>query len=107
MTMITHLLSDVVKQKEKRIKFVHKKLQLRKAEVASQRFFPPLGSEVYREVLADLKIQCVVCKGSADGVVSKIANYSKCPVLSSDSDFYMYNLHSGFVTIIRTVKYEE
>lgn len=93
----------IVKRVRDRIRQVHKELSRpdRKAEVRSQSIFPALGSEVYVQALMDLGIEYVVVDGEADDALVEIANYYGCPVLSSDSDFYIYNVKGGLVRLER------
>ena len=52
--------------------------------------------EVYRMALCGLGIQFYVADGEADVVTARLANYYRCPVLSLDSDFFVFRLVRGF-----------
>lgn len=62
--------------------------------------FPLLLRDVFREVLCDLKIQFTVCEYEADDEIAAMARYLSCPVLSYDSDFFIYNvLYIPYITV--------
>ena len=61
------------------------------------RILPPLFSEVYRMVLYRLDIKFHVADGEADVVIATLANKYGCPVLSEESDFFVFRLIGGFI----------
>ena len=91
--------STTMRREKERIRQIHKEIsgEDRKSEVRSQNVFPALAADVYVNVLVDLRVEFVMVDGEADDTLVEIANYYKCPVLSSDSDFYMYNLDGGYI----------
>ena len=72
-------------------------IELHKNESVKDKVFPSLGAEVYVNVLEELKIEYIVVDHEADDSIVGIANFYKCPVLSSDSDFYLFNIKGGYV----------
>ena len=58
---------------------------------------PLLCSEVYRMTLYDLNIEFYVADGEADPVIARVANHYSCPVLSNDSDFFVFKLIGGYI----------
>ncbi|KAH0944447.1 hypothetical protein HN011_005734 [Eciton burchellii] len=61
--------------------------------VASQhknKFFPLLLREVFKDVMNEKGIKYVQCMFEADNTIAAIARILDCPVLSYDSDFYIY-----------------
>ena len=64
------------------------------------RILPPLCSEVYRMALHDLNIQFFVADGEADVVIARVANHLSCPVLSNDSDFFVFRLIGGYIPML-------
>jgi len=54
--------------------------------------FPICGKEVFMEVLNDLCIEVRQCSYEADEVIAQLAMKEKCPVISNDSDFYIFNV---------------
>ena len=62
---------------------------------------PILASEVYRMALHALDIQFYVADGEADSVIARVANHYSCPVLSKDSDFFIFRLVGGYIPFKR------
>ena len=62
---------------------------------------PLLAIEEFQYTLSKLGIKQVVVDGEADTTIAQLANYYFCPVLSKDSDFYMYVLRGGFIHMDR------
>ena len=54
--------------------------------------FPLFGKEVFIEVLVNMGIEMKQCSYEADEVIAQIAMKEKCPVISNDSDFYIFNV---------------
>lgn len=50
---------------------------------------------VFRSIIVDAKCQVVQCIYEADSQAARIARDLKCPLLSSDSDFYLMDLPGG------------
>nr|XP_026488784.1 protein asteroid [Vanessa tameamea] len=62
--------------------------------------FPFLFRDVFKDVLNDLKINYTVCEFEADDDIASLARHMNCPVLSYDSDFFIYNvLYISFNTL--------
>ncbi|KAI1283017.1 Protein asteroid -like protein 1 [Halotydeus destructor] len=61
--------------------------------------FPVLTIEVFRNVLKTLKIPCISPLVNYDTTIALVANELNCRVLSADSNFYMFNLKCGFVSL--------
>ncbi|XP_048190869.1 protein asteroid homolog 1 isoform X2 [Perognathus longimembris pacificus] len=57
---------------------------------------PLLIREVFIQVLIKLQVCFVQCFSEADRDIMTLANHWNCPVLSSDSDFCIFDLHTGF-----------
>ena len=51
----------------------------------------------FMQVVRDMEIEFCVAEGDADKVIASLANHHNCPVLSSDSDFFIFDLKCGFV----------
>ncbi|XP_045765750.1 protein asteroid-like isoform X3 [Maniola jurtina] len=58
----------------------------------SLQIFPYLLRDVFREVLIEMKIPYTICEFEADDEIAALARYLQCPVLSYDSDFFIYNV---------------
>ncbi|XP_035985202.1 protein asteroid homolog 1-like [Fundulus heteroclitus] len=60
---------------------------------------PPLVKDIFIQILQEEKIEMEQCLGEADQTVVRYANEKKCPVLSNDSDFYIFDVPEGFLLI--------
>ncbi|CAI5657784.1 unnamed protein product [Oreochromis niloticus] len=60
---------------------------------------PPLVKDVFIEILKVKGIEFEVCLGEADPEVVSKANQKKCAVLSTDKDFYIFDVHKGFLNL--------
>ncbi|XP_031199477.1 protein asteroid homolog 1 isoform X2 [Mastomys coucha] len=60
---------------------------------------PLLIREVFIQVLMRLKVCFVQSFAEADRDIMTLANHWNCPVLSSDSDFCIFDLKSGFCSL--------
>uniref|UniRef100_A0A096LQR9 Asteroid domain-containing protein n=1 Tax=Poecilia formosa TaxID=48698 RepID=A0A096LQR9_POEFO len=60
---------------------------------------PPLVKDVFIQVLQELQVEIQQCFGEADLTAALKANEKKCPVLSNDSDFYIFDVQEGFLSI--------
>uniref|UniRef100_A0A3P9DS28 Asteroid domain-containing protein n=1 Tax=Maylandia zebra TaxID=106582 RepID=A0A3P9DS28_9CICH len=58
---------------------------------------PPLVKDVFIEILREKGIKFKVCLGEADPEVVSEANQQQCAVLSIDKDFYIFDVHKGFL----------
>lgn len=58
---------------------------------------PLLTRDVFRQVLAELGVPLVQCVSEADFEIASLANHWQCPVLSNDSDFYIFDLPGGYL----------
>ncbi|KAI1283070.1 Protein asteroid -like protein 1 [Halotydeus destructor] len=61
-------------------------------------WFPVLTHLTFTNVLKELKIPCITSLFHSDTTIAKVANELNCPVLSSESNFYMFDLNSGFIS---------
>ncbi|CAL8234032.1 unnamed protein product, partial [Arctogadus glacialis] len=62
-------------------------------------FYPRFTTTVFEQTLNDMKVPLVRCFGEADGQLAALAREWCCPVLSRDSDFYIYDLPEGFLPL--------
>ena len=56
-----------------------------------------LAIEVFQQTLCELGVSLYVVDGEADAMIVQIANHYSCPVLSSDSDFFIFNVENGYI----------
>ena len=66
---------------------------------------PQLTYTVLVNVLVHMGIPMYVGDGEGDESCVKIANSLDCPVLSNDSDFYLFDIHQGYIELDR-IKFE-
>lgn len=71
-------------------------LMSRQAHVGGN-ILPLLAFETFQYTLSSIHVKQVVVDGEADIIIVQLANFYACPVLSKDSDFYMYALKGGFI----------
>ena len=62
--------------------------------------FPPSIMSVFEQTLNDMKVPLVKCFGEADGQLAALAKEWSFPVLSGDTDFFIYALPKGFCPCI-------
>ncbi|XP_068603137.1 single-strand DNA endonuclease ASTE1 [Brachionichthys hirsutus] len=60
---------------------------------------PILAKNVFIEVLIQRGVPLVQCLFEADWEIACLAHQWKCPVLSNDSDFYVFDLPGGFLPL--------
>ncbi|XP_060078922.1 protein asteroid homolog 1-like [Ylistrum balloti] len=58
---------------------------------------PILAYETFRRTLLDLGVPHCVCDFEADDQIAVLANEFNAPVLSYDSDFYVFDLKAGYI----------
>lgn len=58
----------------------------------SLRIFPLFLRDVFRNVLSEINVPYTVCEFEADDEIAAMARYLNCPVLSYDSDFFIYKV---------------
>ncbi|XP_014362681.2 protein asteroid [Papilio machaon] len=59
---------------------------------SSLQIFPLLLRDVFIEVLIEMMVPYTTCEFEADDEIAAMARYLNCPVLSYDSDFFIYNV---------------
>ncbi|KAI7806980.1 protein asteroid-like protein 1, partial [Triplophysa rosa] len=77
-------------QKQGRIRRAHNLSVGRRGECP-----PLLIKNVFRQTLQELKVPFVQCLEEADWEIAALAKQWNCPVLSNDSDFYIFDLPAG------------
>ncbi|KAJ4933396.1 hypothetical protein JOQ06_030227 [Pogonophryne albipinna] len=65
----------------------------------SKNILPTLVKLVFRQTLRRLDVQVAQCYGEADPEIAALAREWQCPVLSEDSDFYIYDLPEGVLPL--------
>lgn len=59
---------------------------------STMQIFPLLIRDVFIEAIIDLNVAYTVCEFEADDEIAAMARHLNCPVLSYDSDFFIYNV---------------
>ncbi|XP_076674881.1 protein asteroid-like [Andrena cerasifolii] len=68
------------------------------------KFFPVIIKEVFKDVIREKNIRHVQCLFEADNAIAAVARILNCPVLSYDSDFYIYGtLYVPFDTLEKNI----
>uniref|UniRef100_A0A672GUT1 Uncharacterized protein n=1 Tax=Salarias fasciatus TaxID=181472 RepID=A0A672GUT1_SALFA len=65
----------------------------------SHGILPPLASWVLKQTMARLQVPLAQCYGEADQEIAALATEWQCPVLSNDSDFFVFPLPLGLLPI--------
>ena len=63
------------------------------------KILPVLAYETFRNALNRMHIDCVTCDSEADQQIASLAVHWSCPVLSNDSDFFIFNMPAGVVLL--------
>ena len=61
------------------------------------RIIPGLCSREFIMALSDLGVSFFVADGEGDETIARVANHYSCPVVSNDSDFYIFRLKGGYI----------
>ncbi|VDH95446.1 Hypothetical predicted protein [Mytilus galloprovincialis] len=65
----------------------------------SKKCFPILSHRCFTYTIKKLGIPIEACNYEADHEIASLAKSWKCPVLSNDNDFYIYDLPGGFIRL--------
>uniref|UniRef100_A0A667ZHA1 Asteroid homolog 1a n=1 Tax=Myripristis murdjan TaxID=586833 RepID=A0A667ZHA1_9TELE len=84
------------KRAEALIQAAHEKSQGRPTQ---ENILPPMCSSLFRQTLVRLEVPVVQSFLEADQEVAALASEWQCPVLSGDSDFYIFDLPAGLLPI--------
>ena len=92
--------SEIVRRKRDEIKYIHKHIRTPGRHCCT-RILPYLCPTVYLKVLSEMSVQFYFSDGEADVTIARVANYYGCPVLSNDSDFFIFHLRGGYIPYVR------
>lgn len=90
-------------QTDKKFKTLQERTQskIREAHALSRGshgyILPLLAREVFKQVLFELGVPLVQCISEADFEIASLAKHWGCPVLTNDSDFYIFDLKGGYL----------
>ncbi len=85
------------KRLSSRLKLLQKMECQRERVAGCEPFLPFLAKVVFVDALYENGIKFFVADGEADRDIVSLANHRKCPVLSKDSDFFIFNLEHGVI----------
>lgn len=88
-------LETVTQRAEQRIERAHRAAK----DGGKENILPIMTKWVFRQTLTRLKVPVAQCFGEADREIAALADKWQCPVLSNDSDFYIFNLSAGLLPI--------
>lgn len=88
-------LETVTQRAEERIQRAH----LAAVGGSQENIMPELVKMVFKQTLARLEVPVAKCYGEADQEIAALANEWNCPVLSNDSDFFIFDLSAGLLPI--------
>ena len=77
----------------------HMKTQRELETRVSMSGLPQLAYTTLCNVLTDLNINCYVADGEGDEGCVRIAKFLNCPVLSNDSDYYLFDIPNGYIQL--------
>ncbi|XP_045216978.2 uncharacterized protein LOC123566724 [Mercenaria mercenaria] len=72
----------------------------------TEELLPILSKITLCQILEELSIPHMACVYEADKEIAVLANKYECPVLSDDSDFYVYSLNMGSISMACMVESE-
>ena len=90
----------MLKRRKEWIEHIHSRLSSKPVE-ATGRILPLFAIEVLQQTVLELQIPLYVADGEADAVLVEVANFFHCPILSSDSDFFIFNVNDGYIPFNR------
>lgn len=88
-------LDTVTQRAKERVEKAHRAA----VEGGKQGVIPVLTKWVFRQTLKRLRVHVAQCFGEADREIAALACTWLCPVLSNDSDFYIFSLPAGILPI--------
>ena len=99
---VTCYKEEAFKRRQRTTSEIYKTLLDEETRNKPKRIIPPvMFHEAFRNVLHELQIPLYVVDSEGDWDTVAIANYYGCPILSNDSDYYMYNVEGGYIPFCR------
>ena len=78
-----------------KIKAIHSIVQYNSGKI-----IPLLVFDTFCLILEENGVPYVICDGEADAQIASVAKHKQCPVLSNDSDFYVFDV-PGWISCVR------
>ena len=74
--------------------------EVRRDKTASKPTISTLAYTVFHNALRDMEVEVYVADGEGDAACVEVANFlNNCPILSCDSDFFLFNIPGGFINL--------
>ena len=74
--------------------------EVRRDKTASRPTISTLAYTVFHNALRDMEVEVYVADGEGDAACVEVANFlNNCPILSGDSDFFLFNIPGGFINL--------
>ena len=89
----------IMKKMERSEQTFQEELRRRPSESTSGAQLPHLVYSVLYNVLKEVNVPLYVGNGEGDETCAQIANFFNCPVLSDDSDFFLFDLAGGYIQL--------
>lgn len=77
--------------------------QYRRVATRCGEVLPLLSKLTFIQVLAELNVAHVACLYEADREIAVLARKWNCPVLSDDSDFFVYDIEAGCISVSQLI----
>ncbi len=93
----------ILRRRKEWINYIHRTVGNMRARprVAIGQIIPMLAIEVFKDALLEMSIPQYTVDGEADYTIVEIANFFSCPVVSRDSDFFLFNVIGGYIPLDR------
>ena len=94
----------VRERQERRFQQIQQYQSDRSADSAKSSILPLLARLVFADALQDAGVPFYIVDGEADTEIVAVANFYGCPVLTDDSDFYIFNVKGGYIPLQHFLK---
>ena len=74
--------------------------EVRRDKTASKPTISTLAYTVFHNALRDMEVEVYVADGEGDAACVEVANFLNCPILSYDSDFFLFDIPGGFINLL-------
>ncbi|XP_015911581.2 single-strand DNA endonuclease ASTE1 [Parasteatoda tepidariorum] len=90
------MLQKLLERQKHKLKNIKKFLENKES---STEVLPINAFEVFKNTLSEMGILYAQCDYEGDNQMASLAVHYGCPILSEDSDFYIYDLPNGFIRL--------
>jgi len=90
----------IMKRRSEAIKVIDRYCRRERREFATGcGVLPSQAIAVFIMLLQEIKVEVIFADGEGDVTIYEMANGYSCPVLSNDSDFFVYNVSEGYIPL--------